>query len=98
MVDVPLKPLSAAAFADDVPVVGPGPPLLQLLAEGEQIKVGKQTRTVPSLILVLLPGVCMQSTPLRIISRSLGPGFCTLMSEKRTRSADQRQQHQPKDE
>ena len=41
--DFPLKPLSAAAFGDDVPVVRPGSPLLQLLAEGEQIKAGKQT-------------------------------------------------------
>jgi hypothetical protein len=42
-VDFPLKPPSAAAFGDDVPVVRPGPPLLQLLAEGKQIKAGKQT-------------------------------------------------------
>ena len=42
-VDFPLKPLSAAAFGDDVPVVRPGSPLLQLLAESEQIKAGKQT-------------------------------------------------------
>ena len=37
------KPLSAATFGDDVPVVRAGSPLLQLLAEGEQIKAGKQT-------------------------------------------------------
>src|SRR5271165_7030695 len=42
-VDFPLKPLSAATFGDDVPVVRAGSPLLQLLAEGEQIKTGKQT-------------------------------------------------------
>ena len=30
-------------FGDDVPVVRAGAPLLQLLAEGEQIKAGKQT-------------------------------------------------------
>jgi len=39
----PLKPLSAATFGDDVPVMRAGSPLLQLLAESEQIKAGKQT-------------------------------------------------------
>jgi hypothetical protein len=42
-VDFPLKPLSAATFGDDVPVVRAGSPLLQLLGEGEQIKACKQT-------------------------------------------------------
>jgi len=32
-----------STFGDDVPVVRAGAPLLQLLAEGEQIKAGKQT-------------------------------------------------------
>ena len=32
-----------STFGDDVPVVRAGSPLLQLLAEGEQIKAGKQT-------------------------------------------------------
>src|SRR5580704_18882903 len=35
--------LSAATFGDDVPVVRSGSPFLQLLAESEQIKAGKQT-------------------------------------------------------
>jgi hypothetical protein len=43
-VDFPLKLLSAATFGDDVPVVRAGSPLLQLLAEGEQIKAGEQTK------------------------------------------------------
>ena len=38
-----LKPLSAATFGDDVPMVRAGAPILQLLAEGQQIKAGKQT-------------------------------------------------------
>jgi hypothetical protein len=42
-VTFPLKPLLAATFGDDVPVVRAGSPLLQLLAESEQIKAGKQT-------------------------------------------------------
>src|SRR6516225_11618368 len=42
-VDFSVEPLSAAAFGDDVPVVRAGSPLLQLLAQGEQIKAGKQT-------------------------------------------------------
>src|SRR5215831_10410181 len=40
-VDFSLKPLSAATFGDDVPVMRAWSPLLQLLAEGEQIKAGK---------------------------------------------------------
>jgi hypothetical protein len=45
-VDFPLKPLSAATFGNDVPVVRARSPLLQLLAEGEQIKAGKQPTSV----------------------------------------------------
>src|SRR5438552_1297363 len=54
-----LKPLSAATFGDDVPVVRAGSPLLHLLSESEQIKAGEQTDERRGIAIAMRVAFCL---------------------------------------